>query len=133
MECRQDAVQTCMEADLNGNDLLKQDCDSAATSARQDPDAVRAATLRFCVAQDFPESVAECAPLKIQCQETPGSNECKRALWDYCLDNQWQQDPHPQCGLGLVSYCKDRPRLSETLCRHADDYCREHADETLCK
>ncbi len=129
-DCGQDAIQACLEADLNGNDTLKQACDSVAQKASKDTATLAAAVTRYCVAEGFPAKNGTCEVQKAQCQETIGINTCKQALWDYCLDNGW---PHGQCDLGMVSYCRDKPRLSETLCRHADEYCRAHPGETLCK
>lgn len=129
-DCGQDAIQACFEADLNGNDTLKRECDSISQKASKDTAVLAAAVTRYCVAEAFPDRNGTCAAMKAQCQETIGVNTCKQALWDYCLDNDWRPS---QCGLGLVSYCRDKPRLSETLCKHADEYCRAHPGETLCK
>jgi hypothetical protein len=129
-DCRQDAITACLEADLNGNDTLKAACSPVAVPASQDTAIEHGAELRFCVEEGFPASTRTCESPQSECLQTKGVNACKRDLWNYCLDNDWRPD---QCQLGLVSYCHDRPRQSETLCRHADDYCREHPDQTLCK
>lgn len=71
-----------------------------------------------------------CAEEKIACLETKGINDCKQSLWNFCLDRNWRPT---QCNLGLVSYCREKPRLSEILCKNADAYCKEHPTETLCK
>ncbi len=71
-----------------------------------------------------------CKEPKNQSFESKGENQNKEALWNYCLDHGWKPT---QCQLGLVSYCKDKPRLSETLCKNADKYCAIHPEETLCK
>jgi hypothetical protein len=129
-ECRQDAVEACLEADLVTDIDLKLACSPVADSAKQDTALLRRATTRFCVANDFPSAEPACAEYKTQCLETKGLNTCKQNLWTYCLDNNWKPK---QCGLGLVSYCKDKPRLSEVLCRHADEFCRLNPGEALCK
>ncbi len=129
-ECRQNAVEACLEADLNTNIPLKLACSPVADSAKKDTTLFRQASTQFCIAHDFTSANPTCAEYKTQCLETMGSNSCKQNLWTYCLDNNWEPNP---CKLGLVSYCKDKPRLSEVLCRNADAYCRANPGEALCK
>ncbi|MDB5103001.1 MAG: hypothetical protein JWP91_690 [Fibrobacteres bacterium] len=131
-DCLQDALEACMLADLKGDTALKARCTPMADSARKDTAMVRRAENRFCVQNDFPAGAEVCAAPKAQCLETRGVNDCKRNLWDYCLDNAWRPE---QCGPGLAGYCNDKPRLSETLCRNADAWCAEpgNAGSPLCR
>lgn len=128
--CASDAIRICLDtaaADTSLGNL----CDSAET--RADTAQVRIGTQAYCIGNDFPADAACDAPRK-DCLESRGSNACKQALWDYCLDRNWNAGGDPgACGPGLASYCHDRPRLSETLCRHADAWCDAHADSPLCK
>ncbi|MFC1586354.1 hypothetical protein ACFL5V_12470 [Fibrobacterota bacterium] len=86
--------------------------------------------MRFCVQNNYPDSVSVCETVRDDCATDYGITECKRYLWQFCLDEKWVPE---QCGLGLVSYCTDRPRRSELLCGHADEYCLENPDERLCR
>ena len=103
-----------------------------ADSARKDTAMVRRAQERFCEESDFPAGAEICAVQKKQCQETSGANTCKQALWDFCLDHAWRPD---ECRPGLASYCHDKPRLSEALCRQSDAWCAlpENAGAAVCK
>jgi hypothetical protein len=83
----------------------------------------------YCIQNNYPDRVELCAEVQNECSADQGTNQCKEILWLYCLDNKWVPEP---CQLGLVSYCKDRPRLSEVLCSHADAYCADHPGEDLC-
>jgi hypothetical protein len=129
-DCQEDAIESCLEADLNKDAELKAICSPIAEVAANNPKLVEQANRRFCIENNFPLTNPACAELKVNCQETKGENTCKQTLWVYCVDNLWKPEP---CNLGLVSYCKDRPRLTEVLCKHADDYCRANPGATLCK
>ncbi|HKP96563.1 MAG TPA: hypothetical protein VJ385_12465 [Fibrobacteria bacterium] len=131
-DCGEDAIAACLEADLDADSALKARCAPAADSARRNAALAERAKDRFCVERGFPEDGGVCAGAAQRCLETAGANACKRTLWDYCLDHAWSASL-AQCAPGLASYCHDRPRLSETLCKHADGYCGAHQGSVLCK
>jgi hypothetical protein len=127
-DCRFQAWQTCVAPD-SADSAAQAMCDTLKAAAGKDTLSGRSAVQQYCVENGFP-GIPECAGAQAACLETKGRNPCKSALWDYCLDHQWKP---AQCGAGLASYCRDKPRLSETLCRHADAWCAAHADSPLCK
>ncbi len=113
---------------------------------KSDSTSNRVAKRVFCAEHNYPDlktnsfyptsnsttisSESICKESRNQSFETKGDNGDKEALWSFCLDHGWKPT---QCKLGLVSYCKDKPRLSETLCKIADKFCAIHPEETLCK
>ncbi len=129
-DCAQAAVTACLIADLTGDTALHALCAPVADSARGNANTVQSGENQFCLEQGFPADKPACAGANRRCLETQGKDDCKRALWDYCLDHDWRP---AQCAPGLASYCHDRPRLSETLCSHADAYCAAHPGSVLCK
>ena len=136
--CRVDAVNTCLRVHFD-LDTLEGMCGTVGGSASQDSVVARAAQTLFCIEGGFPSADQEpvCGPVREACLEQSGITSCKRALWDYCKDNDWRRKdndlrPDP-CKPGLVSYCRDQPRRSEVLCRNADAYCREHPEEKVCQ
>lgn len=146
-DCREYYAPYCEEQEWRGNDCIPQafrmciapdTADTAQTKVcgviGTDPrfqalEQARLGEMLYCVENAFP-SIAECDAPKAACLGANGRNDCKDLLWDYCLDHQWKP---AQCGAGLASYCHDKPRLSETLCRHADAWCAANADSPLCK
>ena len=134
-DCKQDAIAACLEADFKGDIALKAACGPVSDSAKKDTALLAGAVNTFCAQENYPTTVSLCKNPKAKSLESKGKNPSKQALWDYCLDHQWQVGlvEVKQCGLGLVGFCRDQPRLSETICRHADDYCKTHSSETLCK
>lgn len=131
-ECGQAAVAACLEADAAPDTLLKARCTVEADSARQNADLVKFGEDQFCIPRNFPDSIPACAASRKRCLDSQGINSCKQALWNFCLDRSWSANLE-QCQPALASYCHDKPRLSETLCRHADEYCAAHAGSVLCK
>ncbi|MBF0429956.1 MAG: hypothetical protein HQK83_01655 [Fibrobacteria bacterium] len=85
---------------------------------------------RYCIWNNYPDSIAACSLIKEKVNTPEENIEYKSLLWGFCLDRKWEPT---QCRPGLVSYCTDRPRLSEILCSHADEYCNENTNEPLCK
>jgi hypothetical protein len=128
--CGADAVRLCSDPAAAGDTSLGSLCDSIAPPARSDTAIAHEGERLYCIAKAFPAEAACDAP-RTSCLEAKGRNACKDAFWDYCLDHQWR--PDDICGPALASYCRDQPRLSETLCRHADAWCAAHADSPLCK
>jgi hypothetical protein len=129
-ECRVDAVMASLEADFEADTVLKARVAAKADSAGRDTVVYRVALNEFCVNNEFKAGI--CAAPKTECLGTSGRNSCKEALWNFCLDNSWSPD---QCDPGLASYCHDKPRLSEVLCRQADKWCADpaNAGSPLCK
>ena len=128
-DCRIDAVRLCLDTAAAKDTSLGTLCDSLGNPARTDTLTAQLAGVLHCVEKDFPTD-SVCAASRSACLESKGVNLCKTTLWGYCQDNNWKPDA---CGPGLASYCHDKPRLSETLCRHADDWCAAHADSPLCR
>jgi hypothetical protein len=129
-ECGADAVRLCLDTAAAKDTALGTTCDSiAAPAAKADTDVAAFGQRLHCIEKGFPGEKA-CETPRAECLETPGANACKQVLWDYCLDHLWKPDA---CGPGLASYCHDRPRQSETLCRHADAWCADHQDSPSCK
>jgi hypothetical protein len=110
-----------------------------ADSAAMDSVVLRRATTHFCVEQNFPAADGACDADRKNCLETGGLNDCKEIIWDFCKDNAWRPGGmslnDSQCGPALASYCRDKPRLSEPLCRNADAWCAEpaNAGSVFCK
>jgi hypothetical protein len=129
-DCRVDAVMASLEADFDSNAPLKDSVQAIADSVGRDTVVYRVALNEFCVNNDFQAEV--CAAPKTACLGTSGKNACKEALWNFCRDNSWRP---AQCGPGLASYCHDKPRLSEVLCRQADKWCADpaNAGSLMCK
>ncbi|MDQ3001033.1 MAG: hypothetical protein M3Y08_07205, partial [Fibrobacterota bacterium] len=129
-DCRVDAVMASLEADFSADTVLKAKVRAKADSAGRDTVVARIALNEFCVNNNFEAAV--CAGPKTRCLETSGRNSCKEALWNFCLAKSWSLD---QCDPGLASYCHDKPRRSEVLCRQADKWCADpaHAGSPLCK
>lgn len=128
--CHADEIRLCLDTTSAVRSLLGSHCDSADSIAAADTVAARIGRLQHCVEKDFPDEPA-CAGPRAACLETKGRNDCKDRFWDYCLDHDWR--PSELCGPALASYCHDKPRQSETLCRNADAWCAAHADSPLCK
>jgi hypothetical protein len=126
--CRTDAIRLCLDPTVP--DTLKPRCDSVLAVAQSDTGAARFGQVMHCVEKDFPSEPA-CEGPRVACLETKGANACKDWFWDYCLDREWR--PLDLCGPALASYCREKPRLSETLCRNADAWCAAHSDSPLCK
>ena len=129
-ECGVDAIRICLDTAAAKDTALGDLCDSIAGPARSDAAVAAAGALLHCIESGFPDG-SVCAASREACLGTKGSNTCKAGYWDYCLDRLWK--PEAICGPALASYCQDRPRLSETLCRHADEWCAAHPDSPLCK
>ncbi|MBW8888020.1 MAG: hypothetical protein JF616_09715 [Fibrobacteres bacterium] len=127
--CHADAIRLCLDT-AAARDSTGPHCDSVAIMARSDTVAAPIGQLMHCVEKDFPDEPA-CAGPRTACLETKGKNDCKDWFWDYCQDHDWR--PLDLCGPALASYCRDKPRQSETLCRNADAWCAANADSPLCK
>ncbi|GEM_PF-1462629 len=134
-ECTVDAIRASLEADFKDtvpNTVLKARVAAKADSISRDKLILFFGTNEFCVEQDFPAAGGACDQARTDCLESRGRNSCKDALWNFCLDNAWSP---AQCKPGLASYCHDKPRLSEIMCKHADEWCADpaHAGSPLCK
>lgn len=135
--CGVDAVRLCSDTAAAGDTSLGGLCDSIAQPGRVDTGLAALGETMYCIEKGFPaESICD-APRK-DCLETKGRNDCKQGFWDYCLDHEWRPDAaawtaESACGPALASYCRDQPRLSETLCRNADAWCAAHPESPLCK
>lgn len=129
--CRVDAVRANLERLIRSDTSLVTAADSAAFRAKDSADAAtrEAGALHFCVEQDFPALGETCDAARSDC-DRPGLNTCKETLWTYCKDNLWRP---AQCGPALAWYCRDKPRLSEVLCREADKFCRANPGEAACR
>lgn len=135
--CRADAIRICLDPDSASDASLGSLCDSVAAPARSDTTVLHAGERQSCFERNFP-SEAACEAPRAECLESKGQNGCKSQLWDFCLDRGWrglpgEAPPSGACGPALASYCHDKPRLSETLCRHADAWCAANPDSPLCK
>lgn len=127
--CGVDAIRASLEARLRPDTALAR-ADSAAAKARLDTAMAREGVTHFCVENDFPGLDGACDASTRDCVDLPGINACKETLWTFCKENLWQPE---QCGSGLAWYCRDKPRLSEILCRRADEYCRAHPGDAACR
>jgi hypothetical protein len=130
-ECGVDAVMASLEADLDTNTELKTRVTAKADSFSRDETVLGMGVNEVCADRNFPSAGGACDASRIACLETQGANACKQALWDYCKDHSWRPEDH--CGPALASYCHDKPRLSETLCKHADEWCLANPGSVLCK
>jgi hypothetical protein len=141
--CASAAITACLYADKNEDAALKALCAPVADTAKLNGWSREEGENRYCIELGFPADDSVCAGASgstgattatganARCLETQGRDGCKETLWDYCLDHAWQ--PDSSCGPGIASYCHDKPRLSETLCRHADAWCAAHPGSVLCK
>lgn len=127
-DCLPQAYEACAAPDT-ADTLLRAVCDTLSAPSGGNQAAARRAVARHCIDAGFPGGDL-CAPAAEACLGTRGVNECKTDLWNYCLDRAWAPD---QCDPGLASYCRDRPRRSETICRNADAWCAANAASPLCK
>jgi hypothetical protein len=128
--CGADAVRRCAYPAADRDSALGALCDSVADPARVPAPLARLGETQYCIENAFP-SGSVCDAPRADCLETKGWTLCKEGYWNHCLDRQWR--PEETCLPALASYCHDKPRLSETLCRHADAWCAAHADSPLCK
>jgi hypothetical protein len=132
-ECDVDAIRASLEAEFSvdsADTILKAQVSEEGfrnlhDSVSRDTSTLRRGTEEFCVDWNFPAAGGACDKARTECLETKGLNSCKDALWKFCLDNAWRPD---QCKPGLASYCNDKPRLSEVMCRHADKWCADPAN-----
>ncbi|MEO6095903.1 MAG: hypothetical protein ABIW76_09525 [Fibrobacteria bacterium] len=134
-ECGLDVIRASLEADFSQDSVdtaLKARVSGLYDSVSRDTATLRRGTEEFCVDRNFPAAGGACEKSRNECLDSKGKNSCKEALWKFCLDNAWSP---PQCNPGLASYCHDKPRLSEVLCRHADIWCADpaNAGSPLCK
>jgi hypothetical protein len=136
--CASAAITACLFADMNPPDTaLKALCAPVADTARLNGWSREEGENAYCIGRGFPADDPICSGASgekganARCLETQGIDGCKETLWDYCRDHAWQ--PDSVCGPGLASYCHDKPRLSETLCKHADAWCAANPASVLCK
>jgi hypothetical protein len=137
-ECVIDAIRICLDPAAAAADTAVRDlCASRGVTELPYSRIVRTGKRAYCIGHGFPD-VPACAAARAECLEAKGQNPCKVDLWNFCLDRGWrgapgEAAPSGACGPGLASYCRDRPRLSETLCRHADAWCADHKDSPSCE
>lgn len=135
--CASAAITACLIADWKQDTALKALCAPVADTAKLNGWSREEGEDDYCIARGFPADDPVCAGASgekganARCLETQGINGCKQTQWDYCLDHAWPLDSI--CGPGIASYCHDKPRLSETLCKHADAWCAANPGSVLCK
>jgi hypothetical protein len=88
--------------------------DSLAVWAEKDSTLMREAAGRYCIDNNYPAGVAECAPVKSQCEDGPPGNVCQKILWTRCMIGYWNL---PACTEGIKSYCSVNRKVAKTLCR----------------
>lgn len=127
--CYPMAVKLAMSLDTNKWSLFLPD-----TLAQKKKDEAYADGLkRYCVANNFKNnSLANCDKIYEDCQVAPEKNYCKKYLWQWCSDRDWDMEEHPQCGTGLVSRYIIEKMNSSILERVVEGWCEEHSDDKQC-
>jgi hypothetical protein len=126
--CRVDAIRACLEVDWSG-DTLGGMCTTIGDSARQDTVVYGQGLRRFCIENNYPESVDGCAEVRRQCETAPGVNACKQALWKTCDLRDWAL---PACRNAQVTYCRDSKVKAPALCKNAEKLCQENPKPSSC-
>ena len=85
-----------------------------------------------CIRNNFAASKSYCASYKQDCQVSADTSVCKRELWDFCSDRQWNIDSLPQCGPALVSWMRINKVLSIPFQRVRDSWCAAHSSDLQC-
>lgn len=127
--CYPIAVKFAMSLDTSKWSLFLPD-----TLAQKKKDEAYADGLkRYCVANNFKNnSLAKCDDIYNDCQVAPEKNYCKKYLWQWCSDRDWNMDEYPQCGTGLVSRYIVEKMNSSILERVVESWCDEHSDDKQC-
>lgn len=88
--------------------------DSALAWKSSDTANARETVRRYCIDKDYPVSVPECAPVKIECETGVNGNACQLILWKTCEIDYWKP---AACAEGRRSYCKKYASIQPDLCR----------------
>lgn len=127
-ECWPVAVRTALDSGLAWDALLPSTIPADSLN-----NAHYAGLMRFCVSNNFPDSVEYCATAYQNAQISPYYNDTKMYLWDWCWDRGWPIEDHPQCGTGLVSFSTNAKYKSSVLAREVDKWCTAHPTDVQCK
>lgn len=127
--CYPMAVKLAMSLDTNKWSLFLPD-----TLAQKKKDEAYADGLkRYCVANNFKNnSLAKCDDIYNDCQVAPEKNYCKKYLWQWCSDRDWDMLEYPQCGTGLVSRYIIEKMKSSILERVVKSWCKENPKDKQC-
>lgn len=127
--CYPFAVKFAMTLDTNKWSLFLPDTLSEKRKNAAYADGLK----RYCVANNFKNnSLANCDDIYEDCQVAPEKNYCKKYLWQWCSDRDWDMEEHPQCGTGLVSRYVIEKMNSSILERVVEGWCEEHSDDKQC-
>lgn len=128
--CRPIAVKFAMQLDTNKWSLFLPD-----TLSKEKKDEAYADGLkRYCVSSNFENnSLAKCDQIYEDCQVSPEKNYCKKYLWQWCSDRDWNYKDYPQCGTGLVSRYYIEELKSSILERVVDSWCKENPKDKQCR
>ena len=95
-------------------------------SNKDKSDAYADGLQRYCVASNFKSnSIADCGELEEQCIESTEKNKCKKYLWNWCADRNWDLD-YEQCKAALVSRYYIEEMKSSILKRQVDAICAKN-------
>lgn len=117
-DCRLDAIYTCLDP-AEGPAAPPGLCDSASVWAAADPLLKEESERRWCIDNDYPAGVEECAPVRAECETGPDGNDCRRILWKRCELGYWDSTALPACAEGLKSFCRADGDTHRILCRNA--------------
>lgn len=92
--------------------------DSLTAWAKADSTLMKEAVARYCIDNNYPAGVPECAAVKTQCETGSPGNVCQKILWTRCEVGYWKL---PACAEGIKSYCSANRKVAKTLCRDVPD------------
>lgn len=127
--CYPIAVKFAMSLDTTKWSLFLPD----TLSEKKKSDVYADGLKRYCVSSNFESnSIADCKQIYEDCQVAPEKNYCKKYLWQWCSDRDWDYEEHPQCGTGLVSRYVIEKMNSSILKRIVENWCDDHPDDVQC-
>lgn len=111
--CKQEAAYTSLDPVEN---LMLPDSvqDSLVVWAEADSTLMKQAAGRYCIDNNYPAGVPQCAAVKAQCETGSPGNVCQKILWTRCEIGYWKL---PACAEGIKSYCSVNRNVAKTLCR----------------
>ncbi|MCQ2091216.1 MAG: hypothetical protein MJY85_00905 [Fibrobacter sp.] len=128
--CYPIAVKLAMSLDTTKWSIFLPDTISEKKKSEAYADGLK----RYCIASNFKSnSIADCGKIHNDCQVTPEKNYCKKYLWQWCSDRDWNIGDYPQCGTGLVSRYYIEKQKSSILERVVNIWCEEHPEDAQCR
>lgn len=128
--CYTKGVKLAMSLDTNKWSIFLPD-----TLSEKKKDAAYADGLKqYCVESNFESNgLADCAELYDHCQVQPKKNYCKKYLWQWCADRNWDIVTYPQCGTAMVSRYVIEKQKSSILDREVRQWCKENPKDKQCE